>query len=173
MPEKSEQPAARNEWKPDNGAAGNASAVDRRTYRLPANPGETVETLETVKLGSVQSREVRKAFETPRHLPVAYTKRVPERPVPVIAKASSKDAANIQMLQEQGQRLCLSLFSREQAPIRSLGFTSSIGGEGKSFLALVTARILLVTVLNQLHLSNVTGRILPCMSILAFQQLLV
>jgi protein-tyrosine kinase len=44
------------------------------------------------------------------------------------------------MLQEHCRQLCLSLFYREQAPIRSLGFTSSIAGEGKSFVAAVTAQ---------------------------------
>ena len=54
----------------------------------------------------------------------------------------NRDVANAQMLQEQCQQLCLSVFFREHAPVRSLGFTSSIPGEGKSFLARVTAEVL-------------------------------
>jgi len=46
------------------------------------------------------------------------------------------------MIQERCRQLCLSLFFREHAPIRSLGFTSSISGEGKSFLALMNAQLL-------------------------------
>lgn len=46
------------------------------------------------------------------------------------------------MLEERCRQLCLSTFFREQAPVRSLGFTSSIGGEGKSLLSLVTAQVL-------------------------------
>jgi Mrp family chromosome partitioning ATPase len=57
-------------------------------------------------------------------------------------KFSKQDAAKAIMLQERCRHLCLSLFFSEHAPVRSLGFTSSIGGEGKSFLALVTAKIL-------------------------------
>lgn len=58
------------------------------------------------------------------------------------AKVNKRDAANALMLRERCRQLNLSLFFRERDPIRSLGFTSSIGGEGKSFLALLTARIL-------------------------------
>ena len=58
------------------------------------------------------------------------------------AKFDERDAANARMLQERCRQLCLSHFFREHAPVRSLGFTSSIEGEGKSFLALVTAQVL-------------------------------
>lgn len=43
------------------------------------------------------------------------------------------------MVREQCRQLYLSVFFREQASVRSLGFTSAIGGEGKSFVALITA----------------------------------
>ena len=46
------------------------------------------------------------------------------------------------MTQERCRHLCLSIFFREQTAVRSLGFTSSINGEGKSFLALTSARAL-------------------------------
>jgi Mrp family chromosome partitioning ATPase len=46
------------------------------------------------------------------------------------------------MTQERCRHLCLSIFFREQTTVRSLGFTSSINGEGKSFLALTSARAL-------------------------------
>jgi Mrp family chromosome partitioning ATPase len=55
---------------------------------------------------------------------------------------SKRDVANAQTVQEQCRQLCLSVFFRQHAPVRSLGFTSSIGGEGKSFLAMVTSRVL-------------------------------
>lgn len=51
-------------------------------------------------------------------------------------------AAEAQMFQERCRQLCLSVFFREHAPLRSLGFTSSIPGEGKSFLAMATAEVL-------------------------------
>jgi Mrp family chromosome partitioning ATPase len=47
-----------------------------------------------------------------------------------------------QLVQEQCRQICLSVFFREHAPVRTLGFTSPIGGEGKSFLSLVTAKVL-------------------------------
>src|SRR5579884_3193242 len=46
------------------------------------------------------------------------------------------------LTQERCRHLCLSIFFREQTTVRSLGFTSSINGEGKSFLALTSARAL-------------------------------
>ncbi|MBA2286913.1 MAG: CpsD/CapB family tyrosine-protein kinase [Ktedonobacteraceae bacterium] len=57
-------------------------------------------------------------------------------------RVSKRDAANTRVLQERCRQLGLSLFFREQDPIHSLGFTSSIKGEGKSFLATVTALLL-------------------------------
>lgn len=56
--------------------------------------------------------------------------------------AKNHEAAIAHTLEEQCRRLCLFTFFQEHAPVRSLGFTSSIGGEGKSFLSLVTARVL-------------------------------
>jgi protein-tyrosine kinase len=53
-----------------------------------------------------------------------------------------RDAANAYILREQSRQINLSLFFREHAPIRSLGFTSSLNGEGKSFLAMMTASLL-------------------------------
>jgi Mrp family chromosome partitioning ATPase len=50
--------------------------------------------------------------------------------------------AAIQMVQERCRQLCFSLFFREHAPVRSVGFTSSIDGEGKSFLSSITAQVL-------------------------------
>jgi protein-tyrosine kinase len=61
---------------------------------------------------------------------------------PQPAKSNKRDETNARMLQESCRQLCLSLFYREHAPVHSLGFTSSIDGEGKSFLASVTAKVL-------------------------------
>lgn len=55
---------------------------------------------------------------------------------------SEHDATKAQMVQERCRQICLSLFFRQQAPVRSLGFTSSVHGEGKSFLSIVTADVL-------------------------------
>jgi Mrp family chromosome partitioning ATPase len=55
---------------------------------------------------------------------------------------SKQDVAKASALQERFRQLCLSLFFRSYSPVRSLGFTSSINGEGKSFLATVMANVL-------------------------------
>src|SRR5690348_11917813 len=52
------------------------------------------------------------------------------------------DIDQARLVQEQCRQICLSVFFREHAPVRSLGFTSPIGGEGKSFLSLMTAKVL-------------------------------
>jgi Mrp family chromosome partitioning ATPase len=57
-------------------------------------------------------------------------------------QVSRRDAAYIQLIQEQCLKLCLSAFFREQAPAKSLGFTSAVNGEGKSLLALMTSTVL-------------------------------
>jgi Mrp family chromosome partitioning ATPase len=58
------------------------------------------------------------------------------------SEGAKRDTANAAMVQEQCRHLCISLFLRERSPVRSLGFTSSLRGEGKSFLAMITARML-------------------------------
>jgi len=54
----------------------------------------------------------------------------------------SKDVEHAYMAGEQCRQLCLSVFFREHGPVRSLGFTSAIGNEGKTFVALVFASVL-------------------------------
>ena len=70
---------------------------------------------------------------------IRYEKQVSHAGLHSISK---RDIARAQMLQERCRQLCLSVFFREHAPVRSLGFTSSLVGEGKSFLAVVTAGVL-------------------------------
>ncbi len=108
--------------------------ADQETKRLPAvdTPLPPVE-VETKRLPAV---------DTP--LPpveVVHTKKAPKKK-PQPAKSYKRDKANAHMLQERCRHLCLSLFFREHAPVRSLGITSSIPGEGKSFIAIITAQVL-------------------------------
>lgn len=77
--------------------------------------------------GLGQADHSQKSYHPKKNLPVRVNKRAVE---------SSR------LLTDQCRQLCLSLFFRELDPVRSLGFTSSIGGEGKSFLALITAGVL-------------------------------
>ena len=73
---------------------------------------------------------------------------VPQRVVPrkqpgmTRPEKSEPGAGDSYMLREQCRQLCLSLFFDEHAPVRSLGFTSPLNGEGKSFLALVAADVM-------------------------------
>jgi Mrp family chromosome partitioning ATPase len=53
-----------------------------------------------------------------------------------------REAASAYVLIEECQKLCLSLFFREHAPVRSIGFTSSLNGEGKTFLAMAATNVL-------------------------------
>lgn len=55
---------------------------------------------------------------------------------------SKRDLEQVRLVLAQCRKICLSTFFRKQAPVRSLGLTSSIGAEGKSFLTLVTANVL-------------------------------
>lgn len=75
----------------------------------------------------------------PPALPKVVYKKVTTTPTP---NTNKRDLANARILQDRCRQLCLSIFFRELAPARSLGFTSSIGGEGKSFLASTSARVL-------------------------------
>ena len=66
-----------------------------------------------------------------KRLPAAYTRFIPR-----------DDAAKVHLIEEQCRSFCLSLFFREHDSIRSLGITSSIPGEGKSFIASMMAHVL-------------------------------
>jgi protein-tyrosine kinase len=57
-------------------------------------------------------------------------------------KVSKRDRASANLVRSQCRQLCVSTFFRQQAPVRSLGFTSSVNGEGKSVLASITAQVL-------------------------------
>jgi protein-tyrosine kinase len=96
----------------------------------------TLKTLPPLK------RELSPMVETPLPSPAVIHKKNGATKSLEPFKTSKRDMANARMLQERCRHLCLSLFFREQAPIRSLGITSSIQEEGKSFIALITAQVL-------------------------------
>ncbi|MEO8973076.1 MAG: CpsD/CapB family tyrosine-protein kinase [Ktedonobacteraceae bacterium] len=70
-----------------------------------------------------------------RSLKSPQIKRKPQK----VNEKAKQDAMLAQTIREQCRQLCVSLFFREQSPIHSLGFTSSVRGEGKSFLAILAA----------------------------------
>lgn len=55
-------------------------------------------------------------------------------------KQSGADVS--EWLREQCRQLCLGVFYRPQDPAQSLGFTSAVGSEGKTFLSMLTASYL-------------------------------
>jgi Mrp family chromosome partitioning ATPase len=98
---------------------------------------------ETQKMPRPFSTELQRIAETPLSLPQppVVHKKAPADKV-LTTKTTKRDTATIRMIQERCRQLCFSLFFREHTPVRSVGFTSSIEGEGKSFLSLVTAQVL-------------------------------
>jgi Mrp family chromosome partitioning ATPase len=54
---------------------------------------------------------------------------------------SKLDEQTTTALRDRCRQLCVALFFREQAPVHSLGFTSAVSGEGKTFLARLTAAV--------------------------------
>lgn len=70
--------------------------------------------------------------------------QVADQPARSLSKqtpASKADNANAMALRDRCRQLCVALFFREQAPIHSIGFTSAVAGEGKTFVARLTAGI--------------------------------
>src|SRR5437879_3119063 len=53
-------------------------------------------------------------------------------PTPHLSTSQTAEARRLQM---QCRQLCASVFLDERTTVRSLGFTSAIDGEGKSFMA--------------------------------------
>ncbi len=77
-----------------------------------------------------------------RHVTQAIQMRH-KRVTPAYLRSISKDdAVKVHLIEEQCRSFCLSLFFRDQGPVRSLGITSSIPGEGKSFVAIMMAQVL-------------------------------
>ncbi len=91
-----------------------------------------MDTQTTQKLQKLVSPSEPFTFERPA---------VTERPA-VDAKIPSFSLGNSlasKKVQEQCLQLCFSIFFNQHVPVRSLGFTSAVMGEGKSYLSLVTS----------------------------------
>ncbi len=116
------------------------SSGDQDIPGVEAEEPPTTDTIEKkqAELEIELPPEFDKPFPTPEKVNTKKTRG--KKPQPTTS--NKRDDANVHMLLERCRHLSLSLFYRENAPVRSLGFTSSIAGEGKSFLALVTAQVL-------------------------------
>src|SRR5215469_12555328 len=114
--------------------------IARRTPQY-ASDGSTAEsqmkTSPTQQEIQVYQQETRKAHAI---IEVPLSPGLPdiEHDVHIITPKSrpfkERDLATARLLRERCRQFCLSTFFRGNAPVRSLGITSSIGGEGKSFL---------------------------------------
>jgi protein-tyrosine kinase len=115
---------------------------------MEENPDDAM----TQKLHSVKHIAERRRTipETPTPVPVApdFNRA---HPVQVHYKRTASaynrfiprnDAVKVHQIEEQCRRFCISLFFKEQAPVRSLGITSAIPGEGKSFISIILGRVL-------------------------------
>jgi len=107
---------------------------------------------------SVDERDTIQIASAAFQLPVTPSPRpAPEKAV-VPSKAmvpSTKQLADLRMtklLQERCRQLCLSIFFRNQTKIQSLGLTSSIAGEGTSFIAMMMANVLSRDISNPITL---------------------
>jgi protein-tyrosine kinase len=99
---------------------------------------ETMDTTTTQKIVPVKqiSHMQPDVGVRPRQAPQKPGTHRGTRPIP------KRDRADSHALHEHCRQICLSAFFREHAPVRSLGFTSSVAGEGKSFLSIMTAQVL-------------------------------
>ncbi|GHO43284.1 hypothetical protein KSX_14470 [Ktedonospora formicarum] len=91
----------------------------------------------------LQSKEVVQQKEA-KASKLAPIPQVPATPAPTVKGRRAlarlnEELANLHALKERCRQMCLSIFFRRDTTINSIGFTSSIPGEGKSFLASIAA----------------------------------
>jgi protein-tyrosine kinase len=78
---------------------------------------------------------------TERGLPLSVGIPQPAMYMPALP-STSRPKELVQELRTRCKQLGVSLFLQDETAVRSLGFTSAIGGEGKSFLARLTAEVM-------------------------------
>ncbi|GHO52460.1 CpsD/CapB family tyrosine-protein kinase [Ktedonobacter robiniae] len=122
-----------------NAEQGSANKPEREQKFL-----EDVDHLKTEKLMVIEARKEEARTEekhvTPKQLSARPAKAPAQRHLSKRALAEQRrEIANLHMLKERCRQLCLSLFFRRDTTVSSIGFTSSIPGEGKSYLASMTA----------------------------------
>jgi protein-tyrosine kinase len=110
------------------------------------NPSEKVVDAPTLHLGAVIPSIPN---SEPNGLPLSPEVHRMSSPLPIasfkptnVPSLVKRDAATTHTFQDRYSQLAFSIFFEENTSVRSLGFTSAINGEGKSFLATALARIL-------------------------------
>ena len=99
-----------------------------QTQKLPARKSFSTNDTVTNAIALPATAEVQNV--------VQKEKQSLQKPSSFPSKRAQEEA---QMLRIRCKQLCVSTFFQGHAPIHSLGFTSAIAGEGKSFLARVAA----------------------------------
>jgi Mrp family chromosome partitioning ATPase len=96
---------------------------------------EEIEKFMTQELASIKPRVDARQLSV---MPPAYSRRV-MFPYSLLPQQEEK---KVRLIEELCRSFCLSLFFRQREPVRSLGITSSVAGEGKSFVATMLAHVL-------------------------------
>lgn len=96
---------------------------------------EEIEKLMTQELTSLKPRADARDLSV---MPHARYRQV----MPYYSLLPQQDEKKVHLIEELCRSFCLSLFFRQQEPVRSLGITSSVSGEGKSFVATMIAHVL-------------------------------
>lgn len=142
MLENSEQFIEENSVRESNLAHGHRSAIEVQNSSLTDDTQKlSMKDLHTMMDTALPTRDITLRPPTPvtkQVTPGKVTKQV----TPGKRKIKKQEDVKMRVLQEHCRQLCLSLFFNDREPIRSLGFTSVVEGEGKSFLSIVTARML-------------------------------
>jgi Mrp family chromosome partitioning ATPase len=110
--------------------------AEEAKYREESVQAERTQTLSPVP-------EIVQQSVTPANKTLPPALNVPEHAVYVPSVPSGGRGENErQVLRTRCRQLGVSLFFQEQAAVHSLGFTSAIPGEGKTFLARLTAEVM-------------------------------
>jgi Mrp family chromosome partitioning ATPase len=125
--------------------------IDVPTSRLPVIPALAPETQKRDSNKDIlKATEAAKIAEDAIYSKTSKSEKPAKTSKPAKAAKPAKNA-NAQVekklpgadvsewLREQCRQFCLAVFYRDQEPAQSLGFTSAVGGEGKTFLSMLTA----------------------------------
>ncbi len=99
---------------------------------FPETPAYTAVTSQSMMLEVIEPKKVSKQA----------AKKAADQKSQVQPHKSKKVAEEASMLRIRCKQICVSTFLRGHSPVRSLGFTSAIHGEGKSFLARLAAEVM-------------------------------
>src|SRR5579883_2591953 len=97
---------------------------------------EEIEKFMTQELASIKPKPATRDLSIMPQM--HYSRRI----MPYYSLLPQQEEKKVRLIEELCRSFCLSLFFRQQEPVRSLGITSSVAGEGKSFVATMLAHVL-------------------------------